>query len=447
MQPTRHLANIPKPQNLLSNPNGSHSHASANAHGRDTNLLLASLKLIEKRRDLAGAGAAERVTESNSTTLGVNLLLGNAKLVGAPQALAGESLVDLEDVNIVGRDAGEVKSLGDGLPGALAHEEGLDADNRGGDVLAQNLLAKLLGDITAHEEDGGGAIGDLAGIAGVDAAVGGKGGAELAQGLSSDARADTLILLDGDLLSLTRLEVLVLDGQGSNLVVEETGLLGLEGLLVRGSGESVLGSAGDLEVLGHVLRQLTHGDLAVGRFFEVLKVLGEFADGVGAVVKRFSLCIFPREIISYVPVVQAHALNTGANANVDHASADLVGDVNAGLETRRALAVERADGSRLGETSVQAGGAHLGSATAGSQDGSDGDVLDEGGVDLGALNDGLEDASHQVGGGGILESALATAGEGSAASGGDNNIVRSLFEELLLTASGRVAGELATKLR
>lgn len=204
------------------------------------------------------------MAESNGTALGIDLFVGDLELIGAPEALTGKGLVDLVDVDIVLGDAGEVEGLGDGLPGTLAHEQRLDADDGSGDVLADDGLAELLGGGSSHEEDGGGAVGDLGGITGVDAAVGGEGRLDLGEGLGRDAVADTVIAGDGDFLGLAGLGVLELDLEGNDLVVEETLLLGLDGLLVRGGGELVLVGTSNLEILGHVLGQNAHGDLAVG---------------------------------------------------------------------------------------------------------------------------------------------------------------------------------------
>lgn len=222
------------------------------------------------------------MTEGDSTTLGVDLLGGQAKLVDTPHALGGKGLVDLVDVDLILGDAGLLESNGDGSPGADTHEEGLDTDNAGGDVLADDLLAQTLGSGALHEQDGGGTVGDLGGVTGVDGAVLGEGRADLAEGLGGHALTDTVISLDGDGLLLTGLGVGPLDLKRSNLLVEEAGLLGLDGLLVGGSGEGILGGTGDTTVLGHVLGQDTHGDLAVGGLGVALEELGELGNSAGA---------------------------------------------------------------------------------------------------------------------------------------------------------------------
>lgn len=370
------------------------------------------------------------MTEGDSTTLGVDLLLGQAKLVDTPHALGGKGLVDLVDVDIILGDAGLLKSNGDGLPGADTHEEGLDADNAGGNVLANDLLAQALGSGALHEQDGGGTVGDLRGVTGVDGAVLGEGGADLAEGLGGDTLTDTVIGLDSDGLLLAGLGVGPLDLEGSNLLVEEAGLLGLEGLLVGGSGESILGATGDAAVLGHVLGQDTHGDLAVGGLGVILKELRELGDGTRAVLRR-------------------HALNTSTDTNIDHARLQSIGNVNDGLQTARALTVQGLDRSSLGEASDEGSGTELSSTTTGRQDGADGDILDDVGVDAALVDHGLEDTGEQVSSSGVLEATLATLGQGSPQSTCHDNIIGVFLGDggsSLLAGGAEVGGNLVQAL-
>ena len=278
----RSLLFLRKP--LLAHPHGSHTHTGTDTHAGHADLLVGALQLSHQGADLAGAGAAERVAEGDGTALGVDLLLGDAQLVDAPDALRGEGLVDLEDVDVVLGDAGLLKRDGDGLPGTDTHEQGLDAHHAGGDVLADDLLAQTLGGRTLHEQHGGGTVGDLRGVARVDGAVLGEGRADLAQRLGGDAGADAVVSLDGDGLLLAALGIGPLDLQGGDLRVEQAGLLGRESLLVRGGGEGVLGGTGHATLLGHLLGQDTHGDLAVGGLGVALQEVGELGHGTGAVV-------------------------------------------------------------------------------------------------------------------------------------------------------------------
>ncbi|RBQ78289.1 hypothetical protein VDGD_21234 [Verticillium dahliae] len=267
---------------LLGDPDGAHAHTGADAHGRVANLLAGPLELVQQGGDLPGAGAAEGVAKGNGAALGVDLVEGDAELLGGPEALRGEGLVDLVNVDVLGRDAGELVGAGDGLVGALAHEQRGHADDGAGDVLAEDGLAEALGGGAAHEEHGGGAVGDLRGVAGVDAAVLGKGGADLAERLGRHAGADAVVLVDRDGARLARLGVLKGHGQGRNLGVEEALGLGLGGLGVGRGGEGVLRGARHVQVARHVFGQHAHGDLAVGGLLVVLEELRELGHGAGA---------------------------------------------------------------------------------------------------------------------------------------------------------------------
>lgn len=118
----------------------------------------------------------------------------------------------------------------------------------------------------------------------------------------------------------------------------------------------------------------------------------------------------------------AHALNTGTDADVNHTRLDLVRNVDTGLETGRALSVEGANGRCFGQTGNEGSGAHFGSTTAGCENSPDSDVFDEGRVDLRSLEDGLEDAGHEVLRGSVLEATLAALCQGTAAAGCDNDL-------------------------
>lgn len=126
--------------------------------------------------------------------------------------------------------------------------------------------------------------------------------------------------------------------------------------------------------------------------------------------------------VDYSPVLSAHALDTGTDTDINHASLDLVGNVDAGLETRRALAVEGTHGGVLGESGSQAGRAHLGGTATGGKYGSYANVLNVGGIDSGALNNGGKHTDDEVGGGGVLEATLATLGEGGSAASSDDDL-------------------------
>ena len=151
----------------------------------------------------------------------------------------------------------------------------------------------------------------------------------------------------------------------------------------------------------------------------------------------------------HLPVLGGHALNTSTDTNLDHAGLDSVGNIDNGLETRRALTVQGLDGSGLGEASNEGSSTELGSTTTGRQDGADSNILDILGVDAALLDDSLEDTSQEVGSSSVLETTLATLGQGSAEGTGDNNIIRVLLGEgsrSLLAARAEVGGNLGKAL-
>jgi hypothetical protein len=151
----------------------------------------------------------------------------------------------------------------------------------------------------------------------------------------------------------------------------------------------------------------------------------------------------------YLPVLGAHALNTSADTNLDHARLDGVGNINNGLETRRALTVQGLDSSGLGEASNEGSSTELGSTATGRQDGADSDILDILRINTALLDDSLEDTGQEVGGSSVLESTLATLGEGSAQGTGHDDIIGVLLGEgggSLLATRAEVGGNLGQTL-
>jgi len=83
-----------------------------------------------------------------------------------------------------------------------------------------------------------------------------------------------------------------------------------------------------------------------------------------------------------IPILLAHALDTGTNTDIDHARLDGIGNINHSLETRRTLSVQTLNGSVCGESSGQSSSTELGSSSTWCKDSTNGDILDELGIDL-----------------------------------------------------------------
>lgn len=147
----------------------------------------------------------------------------------------------------------------------------------------------------------------------------------------------------------------------------------------------------------------------------------------------------------YLPVLGAHALNASTNTDLDHAGLDGVGNIDDGLETGRALTVQGLDGSGLGEASNEGSSTELSGTTTGRQDGANGNILDVLGVDTALLDDSLEDTSQEISGSSVLETTLATLGQGSAQGTGHDDIIGVLLGEgggSLLATRAKVGGDL-----
>lgn len=239
-------------KHLLALKDSSHTHTSTNAHGGDTDLLTLALELGEEGSDLAGTGAAERVTEGDGTTLGVDLLDGGTDLLDGVDGLGGEGLVDLKDVNIVDGQASALDGDGDGEGRTDTHDARGHTDDGGGDVFAEDLEAELLGGLALHEQDGSSTVRDLGGVTGGGGALIIESGAQLAELLGGGARADTIVTVDDDGLLVT---VLVGDDglKRDDLLLEPAVLLSLDGLGVRRSGKGILLLTRDLELGSDVL--------------------------------------------------------------------------------------------------------------------------------------------------------------------------------------------------
>ena len=109
------------------------AHAAADAHRDHAVAAAAALQLVEQRRRQLGAGAASGwpsamappLTFSRSGSIGSSLQAG--------EHLRGERLVQLDEIDLVERQAGQLQRLADRRHRADAEALGLDAGRREGD--------------------------------------------------------------------------------------------------------------------------------------------------------------------------------------------------------------------------------------------------------------------------------------------------------------------------
>ena len=270
------------------------------------------------------------MSQRNSATPRVHLLAGQAKSLPAVNSHASESLVDLNDVDVVEGDVVDGEEFGDGDGGADAHDAGGETGGGGGDVFAEDGLAELLGGGALHEEEGGGAVGELGGVAaGSSWAPLGEGAADLRETLVGSSATNALVLGKRDLLESTIL-TLHLGRNRHNLIIELARILSALGLAERISSVAIHLLARDGEVARDVLGGPAHGLDAV------LGLLGEGehggVEGVGDGV-----------------AADGHLLGAHGDADGDGAVGDGVGDVGGGFEAGGAEAVEGVGGGGVGE--------------------------------------------------------------------------------------------------
>jgi hypothetical protein len=103
------------------------------------------------------------------------------------------------------------------------------------------------------------------------------------------------------------------------------------------------------------------------------------------------------------------------------AKGNFAGDLVNGSQTGGALTVQGVDGGCVGDASGEKGHTGNGGTTSRWQDVSNGDVLDQFGVDLALLDDTLENGNEQVFRAGLSQTTLLCAGDRRAESRDDDD--------------------------
>lgn len=79
--------------------------------GGDQDLAFSAAQLVEACRDLSCTCSAKRVTESDGSSVDVDLLRIELQLLQAVHVHAGKSFIDLPQVNVRGVEPGALKNL------------------------------------------------------------------------------------------------------------------------------------------------------------------------------------------------------------------------------------------------------------------------------------------------------------------------------------------------
>src|SRR6266481_5013586 len=125
--------------------------AATDAHGDDAPLGLAPASLLQDVAGEPGAGHAEGMTDRDRAAIDVVLLGIDAELVARIEALAGEGLIELPEIDIVDLEAVALQQLRHGVDRADAHLVRLAARRRPGDEAAERLKTALFSVLGFHQ--------------------------------------------------------------------------------------------------------------------------------------------------------------------------------------------------------------------------------------------------------------------------------------------------------
>lgn len=216
----------------------------------------------------------------------VHLLLAQPQQFQVGERDDGESLVDLEGVDVLGRNAGVGQRLGDGERGRRGEFARFLRGVAPAHDARDGLQVVGLHEGFRDENEGGGAVGERGRVGRRDGsrAVGDECGLHAAKLLFVQRHAGFLVLVDRG----GRFPPRAGDLDGGDLGGEEAGLGGVLGFLDGADGVGVLVGAGDVVVFAAFFGLETHvlGGVCVGEAVlqeavdqSVIAVFGSFAEG------------------------------------------------------------------------------------------------------------------------------------------------------------------------
>src|SRR5512135_225434 len=142
------------------------AHTDAQRHRRVAAAALLELARHGERK--ARTGAAERVADGDRAAVRIDARILEVDLhqLEAPQHLARESLVYLDDIHVLELQAGALERERNRVGWAHPHDARLDARRGGGQDPGHRLLAALVSPGPAADQQGRGAVVHAGGVAG-----------------------------------------------------------------------------------------------------------------------------------------------------------------------------------------------------------------------------------------------------------------------------------------
>ncbi|MCY1208633.1 hypothetical protein D9M72_202660 [compost metagenome] len=332
----------------------------------------------------------------------------DAGRVGAQRLQPGdghgrEGFVDFVQVDVLDLHAGLLQRALRGGQRGLEHDDRVVAQHAHVVDACQRLHAQRLQAALVHDHEAAGAVADLAGGGRRAAPAFGDeldAGDALQRGVVADAFVGGVQLAGLGAVGHAH-------GHGHDLALEVAGLGGGDGAVVAFERVAVERVFLDAVVAGDHLgaRELAELDAGVALFH------------AGAHVE--AQVVLQRQRGGQAHGHAAHALDAGGDHDVHRARHHGLCREVQRLLRRAALAVDRGGGHRLGQARGQHRVArHVGGLLAGLADAAHDDVLDQGGVGVGALHERVEHLCGQVGRVPSGEAAVAAAAGG--ARGGDD---------------------------
>lgn len=228
--------------------------STTNASATKSPLLVQADKVVRQVTSDTSTRCTEWVTNSDSSTEQVGLVVGELELLGDSEPLTSKGLVDVDEVHLANALAGTLEGLANRDSRSDTHDAGLTCRPRVSSNTGDGLDAVLLHGVLGHDDVDGSTITDTRGVTSSNGtSLGDEDRGELLQAGKRGVGLGVLVLVD-DGVALASL-----DGDWRNLILE--GAVGETLLVALLTLESVVVTVltADTVFLSEVLGCDTHG--------------------------------------------------------------------------------------------------------------------------------------------------------------------------------------------